>query len=455
MFVYATPRTCEDDVAAPIRVRDRVYSRGLPRSALPAGTRSGGRVRALQFEGMRTLAVLATLAAGCGAAAHPAERAPVGGDEITLYRDRAYVRQRVELDVPSPTATVSVPIAAGVDEDSVTIVDPGGLIIDHPRVRRADARPDADRPAELALDVTAPHAGHFPVEIAYLTDRVRWDVGYTLVTTPAHDRATLAGAVSIRNTTGLRLHGTASLVDAELGTAKAELAQRVGDALRGGEHHAQPAVEPCAIGDVDLGPETRVALPGLGAPRVLTSMLVYDPIGATLDNPSAVPARDLDLGIKPPATGRVTENLEVARDPRVHDLPAGPVRLFERRADGTLAQLGDGKLFGPADRAAKFDTIPIGTARGVTGHRTRKEITIDDDRHRLTEEFQIAIDNTRPQPVHVLVREHLYRGQNWTLAYNSAMSAAKEGAQQIALRTDVPARAHAKIVYVVVYTWDL
>jgi hypothetical protein len=67
----------------------------------------------------------------------------------------------------------------------------------------------------------------------------------------------------------------------------------------------------------------------------------------------------------------------------------------------------------------------------------------------------IAIDNTRPQPVHVLLREHLYRGQNWTLAYDSATSAAKEGAQQIALRTDVPARAHAKIVYVVVYTWDL
>lgn len=404
---------------------------------------------------MRTLAVLATLAAGCGAVAHPAERSAAGGDEITLYRDRAYVRQRVELDVPSPTATVSVPIAAGVDEESVTIVDPGGLIIDHPRVRRADGRPDDARPAELALDVTAPHAGHFPVVIAYLTDRVRWDAGYTLMTTPARDLARLSGAISIRNTTGLELRGTASVVDAELGTAKAELAQRVGDALRGGEHHAQPAVEPCALGEVDLGPETRVALPGLGPPRVLTSMLVYDPIGAALDNPSAVPARDLDLGMKPPATDRVTENLEIARDPHVRGLPAGPVRLFERRADGTLVELGDAKLFGPADRAATFDTIPIGTAQGVTGHRTRREITIDDDRHRLTEEFEIAIDNTRPQPVHVLLREHLYRGQNWTLAYNSATSAAKEGAQQIALRTDVPARANAKIVYVVVYTWDL
>ena len=404
---------------------------------------------------MRRAVVLAALVAGCGAAAHPARPPAQGDDEITMYRDRAYIRQRVEVDVPALTATVSVPVAGGVDDDSVTIVDPGALQIDHPRVRRADGRPDEDHPATLAIDVTAPHAGKFPIVIAYLTDRVRWDVGYTLTTTPERELATLSGAIAIRNTTGLALRGVARVVDAELGTARAELAVRVGDALLGGEHHAAPSVAPCPLGRVELGPETRVQLPGLGAPRAVRSVLIYDPIGASLDNPSAVPARDFDLGVKPPAGTQVTENLQIARDPHVQGLPAGPVRLFERRPDGSIAELGDGKLFDPADRAATFDTIPIGTARGVTGHRERREITIDDDRHRLTEEFLLTIDNTRPRPVHVLLREHLYRGQNWTLAYNSAMSASKEGAQQIALHTDVPARAKARILYVVVYTWDL
>jgi len=53
----------------------------------------------------------------------------------------------------------------------------------------------------------------------------------------------------------------------------------------------------------------------------------------------------------------------------------------------------------------------------------------------------------------VLVREHLYRGLSWTVAYFSTPVAAQEGHQQIALRTFVPAHGQAKVVYVVVYPW--
>jgi hypothetical protein len=64
----------------------------------------------------------------------------------------------------------------------------------------------------------------------------------------------------------------------------------------------------------------------------------------------------------------------------------------------------------------------------------------------------LTIDNARPRPVEIVIREHLYRGQNWTVAYQSA-PAAKESAQQISLRTQVPANGQAKMLYVVVYTW--
>jgi len=94
----------------------------------------------------------------------------------------------------------------------------------------------------------------------------------------------------------------------------------------------------------------------------------------------------------------------------------------------------------------------VGTARDVTGHRERRDWARDDDLRRFSEEFLITIDNTRPHPVDIVLREHLYRGQNWTLAYQS-VSAVKEGPQQIALRTTVPARSQAKVLYVVVYTW--
>ena len=55
-----------------------------------------------------------------------------------------------------------------------------------------------------------------------------------------------------------------------------------------------------------------------------------------------------------------------------------------------------------------------------------------------------------------MIREHLYRGQNWTIAYASEVvqEKDKEGPQQFALRTTVPAKGKTSLLYVVVYTWQ-
>jgi hypothetical protein len=185
----------------------------------------------------------------------------------------------------------------------------------------------------------------------------------------------------------------------------------------------------------------------------MRSVLVYDPIGTRLDHPGVSPVSDPALGASPAAPTRITESFEVDRDERVtRGLPAGPVRLFERRADGSIAILGESRLFDAATRVADKDTVAIGTADGVIGHRERRGFAKDDDQKRFSEEFLLTIDNARPRPIEIVVREHLYRGQNWTLAYQSG-PATKEGPQQISLRTAVPANGQAKVLYVVVYTW--
>ena len=105
-----------------------------------------------------------------------------------------------------------------------------------------------------------------------------------------------------------------------------------------------------------------------------------------------------------------------------------------------------------ASAGARGATIAIGTAVGLTGHRERRDWARDDDQRRFSEELLLTIDSARATPVEIVIREHLYRGQNWTLAYHSA-PAAKEGTRQIALRAAVPANGRAKVLYVVVYTW--
>ncbi len=451
------------------------------------------------------LALIVCVLAACGAR----PKAPAAkrvGDDITLYRDFAVIRQRIELDVPATPTTLSVKIAAGVAADQVMVLDRGGLAIhalhaqtdpnaqldedaqrlvdvlrggDMPAIDEGPQEPDEDegesdepeerempapdaheprrdvKPTELRLDVSAPKPGTYAVVIGYVTNRLRWDVAYTMAATPKRDRGVMRGAIAIRNMTGISLRAAnATLIDAEMGPWRGKLAEQLATSLVGGAASSTSTAAPRDLGAIDIGGgETRIDLIPAWT-RTMKSVLVYDPIGAKLDNPGAAPLRDAKLGVTPAASTRVTESFEVARDIAASvGLPAGPVRLFERRSDGSLVVLGQARLFEASARVANVDTIAVGTANGVTGTRERRELTIDDENRRIVEEFVITLDNQREAPASVLVREHLYRGQNWTLAYHSASAASKEGAQQIALRAEVPAKSKLKILYVVVYTW--
>jgi hypothetical protein len=429
---------------------------------------------------------------GCGARPGAAPAASAD-DEITMYRDRALVQHRVEVVAPSAgRTTVAIKVAAGVGPGDLVILDRGELVVSELRIAnavpdepghtaRAPAEPPAGEPngepaddpidhdddaapappramsmtpTELELVVGAPRAGRFALALGYATDRIAWQAAYTLTAGAARDRAVLRGAVAIRNTSGIALHARTYLVDAELGAWRDHSAAQLGSALLGAEPRTPQVAQPRDLGSVALGDgETRVELLAGEPPHKLRSVLVYDPIGTRLDHPGATPIFDPALGVDPTAPTRVTESLEIERDERAtRGLPAGPVRLLERRPDGSLAVVGESRLFDAATRVADVDTVAIGTADGVTGHRERRDWARDTDQKRFSEELLLTIDNARPRPIDIVVREHLYRGQNWTLAYQSA-PAVKEGPQQIALRTTVPANGRVKVLYVVVYTW--
>jgi hypothetical protein len=450
---------------------------------------------------MVRFALAVSLLVACGARPAAPKQTRVG-DDVALYRDFAVIRQRIELDVPAKPTTLTVKIAAGVAADQVMLIDRGGLTVhavhaqtdpnaqieedeltgalrsgEVPAIDEAPADADAEeaddeppaeepaeepeplrrdvKPTELRLDVSAARAGKYAIVIGYVTNRLRWDVAYTMAATPKRERGVLRGALAIRNLTGIVIHAAnARLVDAELGAWRGKTAEQLATSLVGGTQASTAPATPRELGPIDIGGgETRVDLMPAST-RKMSSVLVFDPIGTKLDNPGAAPLRDARLGLDPPPSTRVTESFEVARDKAASvGLPAGPVRLFERRADGSLVVLGESRLFESTARSAELDTIAVGAADSVSGTRERRELTIDDENRRITEEFVITLDNQREAAASVLVREHLYRGQNWTLAYHSAAAAAKEGAQQIALRAEVPAKSKLKILYVVVYTW--
>lgn len=440
------------------------------------------------------VAVVVALGVACGnSAPRTAQHRADPGDDITLFRDQAVIRQRLTLALPATRTTVKVELANGVSADQITLLDRGGVTIlgihaktnpsevselddeaadddieidvDQPspeELRQYGLKPDPPprlktvKPTELRLDIQAPRAGTYSLVIGYTTDKLRWDVAYTMTATPTRDRGELRGALAIRNETGIAFRAqSARVIDAELVAWRSKTAEHLAASLVGATHSSTVPATPRELGPVQLSSgETRVEL-FHEASRRLRPVLVYDPIGTKFDNPSPEPLRDVELGIRPKASTRVTNAFEIARDARwAAGLPGGPVRLLDRRADDVPAVLGEARLFDASTRVSEMDTIPIETAENVVGTRERREITIDEDKRRIVEEFSITLDNKRATAVEVLVREHLYRGQNWALAYHSAPEAFKEGPQQISMRTRIPPRTKQKLLYVVVYTWD-
>lgn len=440
--------------------------------------------------------------AGCAAARPQApSNSRAGGDDVTLYRDGAIVRQELALTLPAGPSTATVTLARGVTSDQLRVIDPGGLTItavhapsgdrtptagsatdepldeqidldDEGFAEDGDAPPDEEPAAEaqvapaatsprrprataVQLDVVAPRAGTYRVQLGYPTPHLQWEAAYTLIASLARDRGELRGALAIRNDTGIAIRAArARVIDDNFERWRARTAEHLAAELVDAPPSSTLPATPRELGALELRPgESRIELVREPARRI-RSVLVYDPIGTQLDHPGAVPLRDPAVGTRPRPSSRVTESFEVARDLKHNaGLPAGPVRMLAHRSDGTLGVVGEARLFDAATRVSDVDTITIGTAEDVTGTRERRELSIDEDHRRIVEEFAITLHNERPHPVEVLVREHLYRGQNWTLAYHSVPEAAKEGPQQISLRTQVPARSKTKIVYVVVYTW--
>ncbi len=394
---------------------------------------------------------LALVGGACGAAVHRIANDAAAGDDVTLFRGGvAYVRQRIAVDLPAGASSVKIGIPADVEAKDLDWVDRGGLELGAAHI--------CEQPCGSTIDVSAPSAGHYVIAVAYPT-KLAWDAAYTMTTSAAHDRATIRGSIAIRNATGVAYHvAHLRVVDSALDAGIAARALALSASLAGTNVGTSPHAEARDLGAVELrNGETRVPLIVDAAPRRIHSVLVYDPIGIALDTPSpaTMPSEEPELGVTTPASTRVAESIELARSASSRDLPAGPVRMLDSRDDGTLAVVGQAQMFDVATRVAQVDTIEVGTAVGVTARRERREFSIDEDTHRIVEEFGIAIDNTRSAPVTMLLREHLYRGPNWAIAYASVPSTAvgKAGAQEITLRAQVPAHTKKTVVYVVVYSW--
>ena len=154
-----------------------------------------------------------------------------------------------------------------------------------------------------------------------------------------------------------------------------------------------------------------------------------------------------------PAFARLLAKVDSMLPGALEALPASATPAEQREPDPATKAKAKAKAKAAPNSGAAV-RISVGRVPEVRGRRRQSDFDYDPVAKRLVEEISVTLQNDGELPVRVTVREHLYRGQNWTLAYHSALSAAvKEGAQQFRLPVVVPPGGTERVVYRVVYTW--
>jgi len=132
-------------------------------------------------------------------------------------------------------------------------------------------------------------------------------------------------------------------------------------------------------------------------------------------------------------------------------LPKGKVRLYKRdEADGSLEFIGEDEI----DHTPKDETVKlhIGDAFDIVGERKRTNFKIDVSGHVITESFEIRVRNHKTEPVEVLVKETLYRWNNWEIT-ESNQKWTKYDSSTIHFPVKVDKDGEQVVTYTVKYTW--
>lgn len=132
-------------------------------------------------------------------------------------------------------------------------------------------------------------------------------------------------------------------------------------------------------------------------------------------------------------------------------LPAGKIRVYKRDpADGAREFIGEDVI----DHTPKDEQvlIKLGSAFDIVGERRQTAFKANYNGNEMTESFEIKVRNHKKLPVHVIIKENLYRWVNWQITACSDKWT-KQDYRTIHIPVDVPVNGEKVVTYTVKYTW--
>jgi hypothetical protein len=315
----------------------------------------------------------------------------------------------------------------------------------------------------LVWKLATEKVGQQLIEVAYQTAGINWQADYNAILNPNDTKLDLGGWVTINNQSG------ATYKDAKLkliaGDVRRVQSQESGVPMRmlaksaaimGDEGFAEKAFFEYHL--YTLGRAATVAqnqtkqIELLKAAEVpVKKVFLYDGTPSSrfyggLNNAADYGSQDSNkkINVVVEVKNSKENNLGMA-------LPKGKMRLYKRdEADGSLEFIGEDEI----DHTPKDETIKlhIGDAFDIVGERKRTNYKIDAASHVITESFETRIRNHKTEPVEVLVKETLYRWNNWEIT-ESNQKWTKYDANTIHFPVKVDKDGEQVVTYTVRYTW--
>lgn len=167
---------------------------------------------------------------------------------------------------------------------------------------------------------------------------------------------------------------------------------------------------------------------------------------------SDTPAMDRDLGIqsnKDVDVYLILDNKE--QNGLGLPLPAGRIRVYKMDdADKSMEFVGEDKI----DHTPKDEKVlvKLGSAFDIKGERRQTDFKVDVRAHIITESYEIKLRNHKDEPVEVIVKENLYRWNNWEIT-ESSDKFEKQDSRTIHIPVTVDKDGEKVVTYTVKYTW--
>lgn len=318
----------------------------------------------------------------------------------------------------------------------------------------------------LEWDVESGKGGAQRARVSYQTGGITWWADYNLIFTEGADANSgfvdVGAWVSLLNQSGARYpDAKLKLVAGDVHRVEAARDDRLFSMAVTAERAAAPGFEEKAFFEYHLYTLGRPAtIPNNSTKQIelfdtatrvpARKQLVY--YGAAFHGWGGGPVTDRDYA--PDSNTKVDVWLTFRNDRSSGmgmPLPAGRVRVSQQdKADGSLEFVGEDKI----DHTAKDEEVRIklGTAFDVVGERRRTDFLLNTKGREMEEAFEIKVRNHKDKPVEVIVRESLYRWNQWKLIEQSTPSQKKD-AHIVEFPVKIAADGEAVVTYRVRYTW--